>query len=144
MKEKSSEIESPQPCTKKKSVEYTVIIGNHLYHRIDKHVRLLKNLKINSSKQKWVLEAIEEKLKIDVALEANLGDRLLHVKCDIELWNEIQKKIELLKAFRRSISKKQWIEEAIYDKLEREEQKSKELLKNMLKATSEASEISSN
>ncbi len=135
-KSKKAEEKDPSPMTKK-PVEYTVRIGNHLYQRINKHMRLLKNLKNETSKQKWIKEAISEKLKVDETSDENLGDRFLHLKFEIELWHEVQKKIEILKTFYTSISKKQWIEEAIYEKLDREEQDSKDLLKDMIKKASE-------
>jgi hypothetical protein len=122
--------------SKQKRIEYTVTIGNHLFERIAKHMRLMKYLKNDdSNKQEWVREAIKEKLK---AIEnQQLGDKFLHLKLDVELWQELEEKVESLKAVRRTVSKKTLIEEAIFDKLDREEQSSRELLKNMLKASSE-------
>lgn len=138
MKKKLNKTEKiDSSSTIKKPVEYTVRIGNHLYQRINKHMRLLKNIRRDNSKQKWIQEAIREKLKEDEISNENLGDRFLHLKFDMDLWQEIQKKIEILKAFYTSISKKQWIEEAIYEKLDREEQNSKDLIKDMIKKASE-------
>ena len=144
MKKKSDEIQQINShSTKKKAVEYTIRIGNHLYQKIDKHIRLLKHLKNDSSKQKWVQEAIREKLKIDEISHEQLGDRFLHLKFDVDLWLEIQKRIDMLKAFHTSISKKQWIEEAVYEKLDRDEKNSQELLKDMLKNASKTSHSTS-
>jgi hypothetical protein len=115
-------------------------IGNHLYQRIAKHISLLKCLQNNDSKQKWIQEAVREKLKADEISNIEVGDRFLHLKFDEDLWFEIQEKVESLKAIHTSMSKKQFIEEAIFEKLDREERKSKELLKNMLSDSFEAYE----
>jgi hypothetical protein len=53
----------------------------------------------------------------------------------------IEKRVEFIKKVRVSFSKKQWILEAIHERLDVEEketkEKAQELLKNMLKETSE-------
>lgn len=118
---------------KQKCVEYNVRIGNHLYQRITRHLLLLKQLKSSESKQKWVHEAIKEKLVSDECSD----ERFLHLKLDLDLWNALEKKVESLKSSRRSVSKKVLIEEAIFEKLDREEHKSKALLKYMLTLSSE-------
>lgn len=117
---------------RKKKIEYTVRIGNHLYQRITRHLLLLKHLKSSESKQKWIQEAIQEKLVSDELAEVQERDRYLHLCLDEKTWKELEKKIDLLKNIRTSASKKVFIEEAIFEKLDREENKSKELIKKML------------
>lgn len=121
---------------KHKRVEYTVRIGNHLFQRITRHMVLLKHLKDSESKQKWIQEAIEEKLSSDKNSGKDPGDKFLHIKLDVELWEALNEKVELLRASHISMSKKLFIEEAIFEKLDREEHKSKSLLKNMLNLSS--------
>jgi hypothetical protein len=125
------------PKPKRKRIEYTVRIGNHLYQRISRHLLLLKHLKNNESKQNWIQEAVKEKLAADELSKEEVGDRFLHLKLDVELWSELEKKVESLKATRTSVSKKVLIEEAIFEKLDREEQNSKKMLKKMLDSTPE-------
>lgn len=128
--------ENASTVTPKKHIEYSVRIGHHLYDRISRHLILLKHLKSVESKQKWFQDAIEEKL----ASVKNSGkfaeEKSMHLKIDLEVWNELQHQVELLRKTRRSVSKKILIEEAIQEKLEREEHKSKELLKSMLNLNS--------
>lgn len=111
-------------------------IGGNLYRRITKHIQLLKNLNDRiQTRQSWVEKAIEEKLEMDDSLQLNedmLTDKYLHFKISLHLNEKIEKKVRIIKQFRTSFSKKQWILEAIYKKLDREEYKSKESLKNLL------------
>lgn len=137
MKNSSKKQSTTVSVPNQKRVEYNVRIGNHLYQRISRHLLLLKHLKNTESKQKWVEEAIKEKLASEENSEEDYKDRFLHLQLEIKIWKAIQKKIDSLKSTRRSISKKVFIEEAIFQKLDREEQKSKELLKKLLNLSPE-------
>ncbi len=132
MKKNTDQVSTIEPQPKQKRIEYTVRIGNHLYKRITRHLILLKHLKSNESKQKWIQEAIEEKLSAEGIVEEFAGDRFMHLKLDERIWNKLHEKVESLKSTRTSVSKKILIEEAIFEKLDREEHKSKTLLKNLL------------
>ncbi|CAF24144.1 hypothetical protein [Candidatus Protochlamydia amoebophila] len=114
----SSQKTSAQP--KKKIIHYNVEIGNFLFKLINDHIHFLKNSKNDINKKDWVAEAIREKLQ-DPESEEDQRTRYLHLQLETDLFEEIDKKMEFLKAFRRSVSKKQWIIEAIFEKLEREE-----------------------
>lgn len=115
-----------------KRIEYTVRIGNHLYQRITRHLLLLKHLKSSESKQKWIQEAIQEKLAADEQTEVQDRDRYLHLSLNEKIWKDLEKRIDHLRTIRISVSKKVFIEEAIFEKLDKEESKSKELIKKML------------
>ncbi len=125
---------------------YSLRIGQNLYKRISKHIQLLKNLNNSvQTKQDWVEKAIEEKLERENTPQSNedmLADKYLHFKINSHLNEEIEKKVRIIRQFRTSFSKKQWILEAIYEKLDREESKSKDNLKSMLKIASEKTETS--
>lgn len=123
--------------TNKKRVEYNILIGNHLHKRISKHMLVLKHLDKNSrSKQDWVQEAIHEKLTSEIDSDEHPGGKFLHLKIDSEIFKTLQEKVDSLKASYTSMSKKVFIEEAIFEKLEREENKKQGLLKKMLNLSS--------
>lgn len=123
---------------------YSIRIGERLYKRITKHIQLLKHLKITQNKQRWVERAILEKIERDEKqeiIECISPEKHLSFKISSHIDAKVEKRVEVIKKLRGSFSKKQWILEAIYEKLEMEEketeQKTKEMFQKMLKTTSE-------
>lgn len=112
---------------------YSVEIADHLHDRLSKHLRLLSNLGYRS-RQQWVLDALNEKLKKEEAagVEAISKERRLHLKLDEKIHQELDKRVEIRKKVRRSYSKKQWLVDAISEKLEREEVSTKKKLEKFL------------
>jgi hypothetical protein len=112
---------------------YTVKIDDYLHKRLDKHLRIIKHIEQKGlSKQKWVMDAIHEKLEKDKQPEADLPkDHYLVLKFNEPVSEQIESKVNYQRQFRDSYSKKQWLVAAIYEKLEREEQKAKELLEEL-------------
>jgi hypothetical protein len=110
---------------------YSITLGENLYQRLAKHIHLLKHLDNHSlSKQRWVTDSLIEKLEKDETLESDLliKKRYLHFKVSSHLNEKIEKKIEVIRKFQPFFTKKQWFVEAIFEKLDREEQKVKTLL----------------
>ncbi|WP_068470649.1 hypothetical protein [Candidatus Protochlamydia phocaeensis] len=117
---------------------YSIRIGENLFKRISKHIKLLKTIGSPiSSKQSWMEQAISEKLEREKNSLSNemLSDTYLHFKIDLETHAEIEKRVEVIKKFRSSFSKKQWFLEAIFDKLDKDEEQAKHLLQDMVKAS---------
>lgn len=118
----------------------SIRIGERLYKRINKHVQLLKHLKKTQNKQDWIEQAILEKLakeeEGDIS-ESVSPEKHLSFKIQSQIDAKIENRVEFIKKIRGSFSKKQWILEAVYEKLDLEEKETeknaKELLKNMLK-----------
>lgn len=117
-------------------VNYSFRVNEDLYNRFNKHLHLLKRLENSSiSKQKWITEAINEKLASEKSNPDSIAkDRHISFRVEKQLSKNIEKSIEKTRKFRRSFSKKQWFVEAIYKKLETEEHKAKDLLKQMAKS----------
>ena len=110
---------------------YSLRIGEHLHIRIDNHIHLLKKLESRShSKQKWLEDAVREKLDEEENLSPeNLPrDRYLAIKFNKFLSDRMDKQIQILKKFRVSYSTRLWVIEAICRKLEMDEEKVKRLL----------------
>lgn len=113
-----------------KELHYSVNIGDHLHSKMDTHIRLMKKLADRScTKQRWILDAIKEKLDNENhnGMESISKEKYFHVKVLPQINEKIERKVELIKNFRKSYSKKQLFIEAISEKLEREEQLAKEL-----------------
>ncbi len=105
---------------------FSIRINENLHRRFNQHIKRLKNInKSLATKQKWLVQAFQEKLENhDVSSSGILNEKLIHFKLDEQLYKEIEEKVEIIKKF-RSFSKKQWMIEAIYEKLDREEQQAK-------------------
>lgn len=125
--------------TDERGVTHAIRIGDNLHNRITKHIKVLKYLLDTSpTKKGWVHEALREKAELDrkKSPEELTGDRYLHFTIDEELNEEIEKKVNLIKKIRISFSKKQWILEALYDKLDRDELLAKKRLDEKCRAES--------
>lgn len=101
---------------------YTVIISSHIYERLEKHITILKKLVDRSAtKQRWIVDAIKEKLLNDANSTKPPKASTLNVKIESKYAKELAKRIEYIKKFRVTYSKKQWIVDAVIEKLDRDE-----------------------
>ncbi len=110
---------------------YGVRIGNNLHQRITKHINMLKYLEDPcKTRQTWITQAIKEKLDSEEKLgpEGIPSDRFLNIKLSSELNHKIERRVDIIKKIRISFSKKLWLLEAIYEKLDRDETETKKLL----------------
>lgn len=88
------------------------------------------------------MQAFQEKLAHhDESSSGILHEKLIHFKLDEKLYKEIEGKVEMIKKF-RGFSKKQWMIEAIYEKLEREEEQVKKNLEKKIHSFSKKNELS--
>lgn len=129
---------SDKPSSLDSLKSFSIRIGEHLHKRIAKHIQLLKHVKTRfHTKQKWIAEAFKEKIKNEPKLTSEdiLREKFLHFKIDKQIYGEIEERVGIIKKF-RNFSKKQWMLEAIYEQLEREEQETKNLLQNMIDSSS--------
>jgi predicted transcriptional regulator len=112
------------------SSNYAVKIGKNLAERIDNHIDVLKYLKNKDlKKSQWLLEAISEKINREEHLPpyALPKEKHLNIKLDDQLRERMERIVSALKSVRRAYSKKQWIVEAIAEKLDKEEAEAKQL-----------------
>lgn len=114
---------------------YSLKIGEDLHNKINKQILLLKHLEDPSfSKQRWIREAIQDKLKRqeeESSLDGICKERSLNFKLEHFLAKRIDSCINKIKKMRYSFSRKQWFIEAFYEKLDQDEQKAKKLLEKM-------------
>jgi hypothetical protein len=111
------------------AIGYSIKIDAHLHKKLERHLKILKHLDQQSlSKQKWVMDAVQEKLSAEQNEKEIPKNFFLSLRINVSTNKKIESKVEYEKKFRDSYSKKQWLIEAINEKLEREEQKAKKLL----------------
>lgn len=108
---------------------YTVSVSPHIFNRLEQHILFVKRLSNrNETRQNWVLEAIKDKLTRDERCHDIPKECRLNLKIDEITAQKLFKRVELIKKFRTSYSKKQWILDAILERLDREEKKIKQQL----------------
>jgi hypothetical protein len=117
--------------TQPKYRAYAFGISSNLYDKLDKHLFMLKAIDSKRSRKAWVLEAIRERLVSENLNEDIPKERRLNISIDDPTLKKIDERVRLLKKFRTSYSKKQWILEAILDKLDKDNKKLKEQLKKL-------------
>lgn len=111
---------------------YTVTISPHIHERLERHILILKKLIDRSAtKQRWLIDSIREKLAKDASNQQVPKANTLNVKIDDELDKQVLKRIEFIKKFRFSYSKKQWLVDAVLEKLERDEKEVERKLSDM-------------
>ena len=101
---------------------YTVNISPHIHDRLERHILILKKLIDRSTtKQRWLIACIKEKLRNEADKKEVPKANTINVKIYEELDKQLIQRIEFIRKFRSSYSKKQWIVDAILEKLERDE-----------------------
>lgn len=127
------ENETTAPESTKKT-RYTIQIGEHLAEKIDRHLRLLKFCgKKDVRKQAWIKEAILKKLSNEEHLPPYNFPKQKNLNLDVdpELRERMERVVNSIRKVRRTYSKKQWILEALAEKLELEEEEAKSLVRNL-------------
>lgn len=122
---------------------YNITISPHIHERLERHILILKKLIDRGvTKQNWITSAIKEKLKKDAANKQVPKVTTLSVKIDEDLDKLILERIEYVKKFRVSYSKKQWLVDAIIDKLDNDEPEAeKKILETKQPTLSEKQQI---
>lgn len=125
------------PISKEKqrltSIGFTV--GEHLFTRISKILNLVRCFdqwnKI--TRQKWLEQAFAEKLTIEESqnIEDIPKERNLTFFVDEVMMARIEKRVDVISKFRRTYSKKKWFLEAIFEKLDRDEENVREHLNKL-------------
>lgn len=106
-----------------KKASYTFTVGKHLHKKMENHIRAVKFLDSNYSKQHWIADAIQEKLESEriQGPEEFTREHVVNMKIDKRLDQLVEKQVGIYRKFRKSYSKKLWLVEAISEKLDKEE-----------------------
>ncbi len=113
---------------------YCIRVNENIYQKIDRAVRVLKQVDTQGqTKQKWLVESIREKLEIETKLSPDdlPKEKQLNIKLACHLRKKVNKRVELIKKFRTSYSIKQWIMDAIFEKLDRDNDLTKKIIEEI-------------
>ena len=115
---------------------YTLTIDEKLYNTLDNHIRILKQTQGSSkNKKQWMLAALEEKLAREKPVNySNIPkEKKMGIKMDTSLHQQLDDRIAMIRRFRSSYNKKQWVLEAIQEKMEKEKPKAQKILEELSK-----------
>jgi|GEM_PF-3917311 len=120
---------------KKDNIIYHFVIGDHLFEKIKKHVRLLKYIDDQGqTKKQWIAEAIERKINKEESLPPDdlVERRFLSTAVSEDLDKRLRKRVALYKKIRKNYSRKQLILEAVHERLDSDEPLLKEQIKDFV------------
>lgn len=106
-------------------------IGANLYEKLTQHLFLSKAANKRYSQSDWICEAIVEGLeteKIDGVLPK---ERKITISIDDDTLEKLEERVKFFQQIYTSFSKKQWVVEAIYKKLDRDLAKLKDELQKI-------------
>ena len=122
--------------------QYSLTLSETLLKRLEKHIQVLKHSKPgNLKKNDWLLQAFEEMMHEWEEKEIHEIPKETRVafKLNSIFVSKLEKIIEYQSKFRPSYSKTKWFEEAIYRKLEKEEEFVNKQLDNLKSPVSSGS-----
>lgn len=107
-------------CEKK--IQYSVCISPVLHNKLDQHLLVLRKiLKFGLTKQDWLVEAVQEKLLRDTPERDIEKNKRINLRMD-QLTNKLlEQRINLIRPFHNSYSKKKLLLDAIQERLDQEE-----------------------
>lgn len=108
-----------------------ISISANLYEKLTKHLFLLKAINKRFSQSEWISDAIKENLeseKIDGSLPR---ERKINISMDEYTFKRLEERVQFFKQIYSSFSKKKWIVQAIYKKLDQDSNKLKEELQKL-------------
>lgn len=113
-------------------IPFSLNISPILHAKLDQHVYVLKKtLKPTITKKEWISDAIEKKLAKEMSEKERI--KRICIKIDLLTKKKLENCIEAIRML-RSYSKKQWICDAIQEKLAMEEDPVKIRLKEYQEA----------
>jgi len=123
--------ELPETCTLHDETSYQFSISPAIYNKLEKHLSLLRAIGRTSSKRNFLLQAIQDKLETeDLSVEIP-KERRINFRISRIMFEQIDTRVDIMKKYRHTYSKKQWILEALYEKLEKDEKEAKNRLKEL-------------
>ena len=118
---------------------YTMTLEERLHKKLEGHLKVLQHIDSHShSKQRWIIDAINRKLEKEKRLSKDMitDDKRISLRVTHKMDQKIQNMVNLQKKFRKTpYSKKQWIADAIYEKLQEEEAITNEFLDSLSKSS---------
>lgn len=114
---------------------YTMKVEERLHKKLENHLKILRHIEHHSqTKQQWVIDAIKTKMKREKNISKDMlpHSKRISLRFTTQMDKKIQALVDIQKKLRNSsYSKKQWIADAIYEKLEEEESMAREFLNSL-------------
>lgn len=102
---------------------FSLRVGNTLFKQLDGHIFLLRRKEEKPiTKQAWIEAAVQEKLEREKNHSSITKEKRLQFKLSKDILKAILSNINFCKKLRKSYSKRQWLLEAVEERLLREEQ----------------------
>jgi hypothetical protein len=119
-----------QNDSKKEESNYIIEINDALFSQMEKQIDLLKKHDIRQSLQSWTVEALREKMLLELKSGSQKisKEKILKLVISERLRQYIENRVLEIKGFRRSYSKKKWVLDAIAEKLERDKNRMDKLI----------------
>jgi hypothetical protein len=117
--------------SKRKVARHSLRVDDYLHNRLLDHLNMVKYVyQQDFSKTSWIKEAIQEKLERDGhrCPEELSKDQYVNIKVTREMNEQIENRVKMIQQKRPGFSKKLWIIESFYAKLDRDEIKAKQTL----------------
>ncbi len=104
---------------------YSVNLSPHLHNKLEQHIKKVMALekmkgKVKTTKQKWFLDAVKDKLDRQLASREIPKAHRLSICFDPKTFEKLENQVNFNKNFASSYSKKQFIMEAVLEKFEEE------------------------
>lgn len=120
---------------------FPIKISDNLHHKLENHLNSLKMLCKGVSRNKWILDAINEKLN-DETLDDKIPEaRRIMLYVPDRLKKRLEGYVNAIKKINQGFSQKQLIIEAIHEKFDREHKQVKDELKKLREASSSPSKF---
>jgi Arc/MetJ-type ribon-helix-helix transcriptional regulator len=113
----------PDSDTNRKKM-VNLILPDKIHEKIEKLVSYRKFSDDNKySKSDFLQQAINEKIDKERQDSTQLtkSDKSIFFKIDPTIYNQISKHVEIVKCYRNSFSNKRWMEDAVLEKIDRDE-----------------------
>jgi hypothetical protein len=122
MKRENKKTIAEKTTSKVQEKRLYLLLSDHLYHKLEKHINRNKSLNPSDSKKSaWVEKAIIQKLSKDGSKADFSSEKSLNISIANELFQEIVERVNALKMIRGSYSIKKWLVEAISSQLDAED-----------------------
>lgn len=109
---------------KEKKRTISLSLSEQIAKKIEKHILVRKSIlkEIDVSKHKWALEAIKEKLEKEKDIRSCLTrNKSFNFELPDHLEEKIDERVDFVKKFSKSYSRKKWLVEAFLEKIDNED-----------------------
>jgi hypothetical protein len=106
-----------------KSISYSINLTPMLHKKLRQHLQILKHLRHPEKEQQtWIINAIRQKISRENSSQDISREKYLGVKLDAYILEKLEARLAEIGKTHPGYSKKQWLLDAIEEKLEAEKE----------------------